>query len=931
MRLYEPVRQTSSYTWDESQGDLSWIRKNNGDSGERVPPDDTLQIAPLFLYGQYAKAVEMGRAALEHNGAIQSARNMRFTMLFHGLALTGLVWAKAQNAGVSSIVDTNGAQVTTEALEQLKVFLGKMVDWQTGKDVSYLSWSKLLAAQIAELEGNHGSVLQIYEDTADYAAANNLVFEEALSSHLLAGYFIRRGARRSAKFTLRETITLYRKLGATGVAAYLEDEYESLLQSHTRISKPSDERVKEDDTGDSGVALYSNLDGNINGKEEIIASNTKSDRAETSFGRLTPRGDGKRLLDVNLIDLTSILEISQALSSVLDVDQLLEKMCTIIMSRPDRITPTLIAIIVAEGGDGPLNIAVSADLRTEVQSHTPGIPLVGSSLVAENVVHHCMQFQEPVCLADIMRDERFGNVNSEWSSSHLESKGVMALPIRHGESPPFGVVYLEGKPNSFTDRNFTVLSLLVNQIGISYSNALTMKEMEKVSATNIAMVVSHKQALAKARESETKAKLAEAEALRHVQLAEEAAKAKSFFLANVSHELRTPLNGVIGNSELLRDSALSKEQTEMADSIRISADLLLTVINDILDFSKMEADKMELYIVAFVPPEMLREVVRSVSYSNRDKKQRGVEIVQDINLPDILIYGDPVRLHQVIGNLIGNSLKFTEKGTITVGARVDDENSTHIQLHFWVQDTGIGIPPAQLAKLFKPFSQADASTARKYGGSGLGLSICRSLIESMMGGRIELESEEGVGTIAWFTVTFPKATAEVSAGDSLSGSDYRDQPKLSQQAIDLQPRIPYNSFSDVPREKLRICIAEDNEINQKIAMQFVQKLGFNHVDAYDNGYLAVEGLRAKAKEGIPYHLLLCDVQMPICDGYEATRLIRQDPIDAVRNILVIAMTASAIQGDREKCLVSGMNDYLAKPVRMNVLKKKLEHYLQQVS
>jgi len=201
----------------------------------------------------------------------------------------------------------------------------------------------------------------------------------------------------------------------------------------------------------------------------------------------------------------------------------------------------------------------------------------------------------------------------------------------------------------------------------------------------------------------------------------------------------------------------------------------------------------------------------------------------------------------------------------------------------------------------------------------------------MMGGRIELESEEGVGTIAWFTVIFRKATAEASAGDSLSGTDYQDQPKLAQRSVDLQPRNPYNSFSNIPRGELRICIAEDNEINQKIAMQFVQKLGFQHVDAYDNGFLAVEALRAKANQGIPYHLLLCDVQMPICDGYQATKLIRQDPMDSVRGILIIAMTASAIQGDREKCLISGMNDYLAKPVRMKVLKQKLEQYLQPVS
>ena len=338
---------------------------------------------------------------------------------------------------------------------------------------------------------------------------------------------------------------------------------------------------------------------------------------------------------------------------------------------------------------------------------------------------------------------------------------------------------------------------------------------------------------------------------------------------------------------------------------------------------------MELFIVAFKPDEMMREVVRSVAWSNRDKKNsKNVKILEDINLPESLIFGDPVRLHQVLGNLISNSLKFTENGSITVGARTDWETKDAVKLTFWVKDSGIGIPPLQLKKLFKPFSQADASTARKYGGSGLGLSICKSLIESMMGGTIELESVENQGTTAIFSVTFPKAK-EASAGDTQSGVDQRETTGKYAHAQAVST-TSHNDFSHIPREQLRICIAEDNPINQKIAIQFMQKLGYKYIDAYDNGLAAVEGLRKKAKEGEPYHIILMDVQMPVLDGYEATKLLRKDPLEAVRGILVIAMTASAIQGDREKCLDSGMNDYLAKPVRSGVLKKKLDHYLQQV-
>jgi signal transduction histidine kinase/CheY-like chemotaxis protein len=631
-----------------------------------------------------------------------------------------------------------------------------------------------------------------------------------------------------------------------------------------------------------------------------------------------------------MLDLTSILESSQVISSVLQVDQLLKTMCEIILQNCGGLA-TSAAIVVKEDDPVGWSIAASGNPENGAVAHIPGLPLGETALVASGVILYCTRFRETVFLPDLIHDERFSNVSEAWSVRHPIGKAVIAIPISHGAKPLLGVLYLEGEPNAFTDRNLTVLQLLVNQIGISYSNALTLKEVEKVSAFNNSMVDVQKKALAKALEAEKQANIAKAEALRNVKLAEEAAKAKSIFLANVSHELRTPLNGVIGNSELLRDSELRKDQVEMADSIRVSADLLLTVINDILDFSKMEADKMKLFIVAFNADEMIREVVRSVSYSNRDKRSsKNVEIRQDIQLPQSLIFGDPVRLHQVLGNLIGNSLKFTENGSIIVGARTDWETRDAVKLTFWVKDTGIGIPPQQLLKLFKPFSQADASTARKYGGSGLGLSICKSLIESMMGGQIQLESTEGQGTTAWFTVTFPKANPEVSAGDSQNRAEEHDPMAKHGESDNESIRSVYSDFSLIPREQLRICIAEDNPINQKIAIQFMEKLGFKHVDAYDNGLAAVEGLRQHAKDGTPYHIILMDVQMPVLDGYEATKLLRKDPIDAVRKILVIAMTASAIQGDREKCLASGMNDYLAKPVRSGVLKKKLDQYLQQV-
>lgn len=907
-----------------------WLLGRIHQSNRSLLRYEGLELVILFLFGHFEQAVEIGKRCIDNVELLWSARSKMFILLFYGLALTGQLLRRLQDPRTSS--EDFSADIQS-VVEELRGFVKKIQEWEVVYPVNYKTWSNLLEAQIAELSNDHGEAIRYYEEALDHAAEHNFVFEEALGNYLMAGFFIRRKSRRSARSALLDAVGLYRQLSATGVAKAIEDEHSLLLYGPTRNHRTTDAGVQTDFVADTTTVPYRPVDGDDGDELAQMGPKTmtelKGDRIGAWRGSMNMQPEaGAGLPALDMIDLHAILVSSQVISSVLQVDELLKTMCDVILQTCGG-SASLAAIVIQETNADHWCVAASGDPEKGASAHNPGLPLSGTSLIAENVILYTTRFLESVFIPDLLLDERFGNVSDSWLQRNPLGKAIIAIPISHGTKPLLGVLYLEGEPGSFTDRNVTVLQLLVNQIGISYSNALAMKNVEKISAENRSMVTVQKRALAKALEAETKAKDAEAEAKRNVKLAEEAAKAKAIFLANVSHELRTPLNGVIGNSELLRDSNLNKDQLEMADSIRVSADLLLTVINDILDFSKMEADKMKLYIIAFNPEEMVREVVRAVSYSNREKtSKKNVKIVQDINLPPMLIYGDPIRLHQVLGNLIGNSLKFTEDGSITIGARLDKETEEHATLTFWVRDTGIGIPPQQLAKLFQPFSQADASTARKYGGSGLGLSICKSLIEIMMKGKIQLESEETVGTTAWFTVTFEKAKSDVAAGDVQSKSpppiDRYSLPAPSDQIVSANS---YLDLSEIPKEDIRICVAEDNPINQKIAIQYVQRLGYPNVSAYENGMKAVEGLRQKAKEGKPYHVVLMDVQMPVLDGYEATKLIRKDSIEAVRNILVIAMTASAIQGDREKCLAAGMNDYLAKPVRSEVLKRKLDAYL----
>ena len=336
---------------------------------------------------------------------------------------------------------------------------------------------------------------------------------------------------------------------------------------------------------------------------------------------------------------------------------------------------------------------------------------------------------------------------------------------------------------------------------------------------------------------------------------------------------------------------------------------------------------MKLFSVPLNLKETITEVVRALSYTNLE---RGLQTIEDLDLDsETLVMGDPVRLHQIIMNLLSNSYKFTAKGSVTIRSRTEFEDKNSIRITCSIADTGIGITQEQVTRLFKPFSQADSSTQRSYGGSGLGLSICKALV-NVLNGKIWLESQVGVGTTVSFTITFPKAPkTAISNSLEIAAKDPDPMATWSSDSDGVAARTSTASFFDltqVPRDQLRICIAEDNLINQKIAVSFVTKLGYK-CEAYSDGLQAVEALRRRSRENQPFHLVLMDVQMPVLDGLQASALIRKDEDPIVRGVLIIAMTASAIRGDREKCLQAGMNNYLAKPVRAAVLKSMLGEYL----
>ena len=727
-------------------------------------------------------------------------------------------------------------------LKQIAENQAKLENWVTYEPVNYLHKWYLVEAEQNRILNQKIEAIELYDIAIAEAKQNNYVQEEALANELVAKFYLDWGLETIAQIYIRETYSCYTKWGAKAKVKDLEQRYPQFL------TQPS---------STSGISI----------------SSTSSIREISSF-----------------LDLNSILKVSQALSREIKLDTLLTKMMQIIMENAGADQGYL---ILDKAGQWVL--AAQGKITAQEVAFIPFISLetLPEDTLPQSIINYVTHTKKAIVLNDVTEAN---NLNTDVYFQIYQPQSVLCTPIL-SQGKVIGLLYLENKVTAevFTEDRLEILNLLTVQAAISLENALLYDNLEQ--ANQQLEDYSHTLEI---KVEERTIKLQQAK-----KMADAANQAKSEFLSHMSHELRTPLNGILGYAQILqREKNLSPQQSEGLTIIRESGNHLLTLINDILDLAKIEARQLELYVTELQLSTFLESVV-GILQMRATQKDILFQYQPNPNL-SIVIQADAKRLRQVLLNLLGNGIKFTDQGSVTL--KVDyvedfdqqikvekEEKPLTVKIRFQIEDTGIGMNAQQLEKIFQPFEQVgDAS--RKMAGTGLGLAISQRLVE-LMGGQLQVKSQQGKGSIFWFEVLFPVLETAISAKNP-----------TSTQIIGYQGK------------KRKILVVDDNRYNRLVLQNILEPMGFEVIigeDGQEEVNLALE---------VKPDLIVSDLVMPVKNGLEAAQEIRQIP--AIKDIPIIAISARVSQSDRHQSKLAGCNDFLPKPIQAEQLLEKLQKHLQ---
>ncbi len=879
-----------------------------------------------------------------------------------------------------ALMQAGGETTRQQYAKGLKQDIEKIKKWAKHAPSNNSHRYALIQAEQAKLENNELPALGFYKQAIELARKNNYRQEEGLACERYAVFWQQRADSQVAATYIREAYYFYQLWGATAKLTSLKTRYPDL-----------------------GLDTTAKQSSTIT-QARTISTNRLSDN----------------------LDLTSIIKASRSLSEEIQLSSLLKKLISIVMENAGAQHGMLLLekegqwCIEAHSNTQGLNIAPSQPLRMNARE----IPVLPVALV-QQVIHT----QQAVILDNALNDARYG-IDPYIQAQYVKS--VLCSPVLN-QGKLLAVIYLENNLSGavFTENRLELVQLISSQLAISIENARLYANLEEKVAQRTEKLAQANEAIKELNQrlEIDNTKLAEAR-----QAALSAAESKSLFLANMSHEIRTPMNAILGMADVLEDTPLDSEQREYLNTIHSSSNTLLTLINDILDFSKIEAKKLTLEQREFDLRGCVENALGLIS-SRAAEKQLNLIYQFESNVPQCIV-GDSTRLQQILVNLLSNAVKFTEHGEISISVRANPLGDNLQELQFSVHDTGIGIAADKIDLLFQSFTQADESTTRKYGGTGLGLTISKHLSE-LMHGRVWAESQLRQGSTFHFTIQVPSThskpqqilyepharlkdkilllinlspsnlqlvtqqaqcwgmqvftekalpprkadltlldinnTQHLDIFESLSSpvmilayscsrqnrqlpfglpfgacvaKPIRPQrlleiflqildstlvivPKLPENTLSQnEPETPVNTVSvtgetSETAETMRILLVDDNEVNRKVGLLQLKKLGYDEVDVAVDGLDALDILRKQH-----YDVVLMDMQMPKMDGLEATKVIVNTWAKHERP-WIIAMTANAMREDREKCFAVGMQDYITKPVRTAELQAALDRALRK--